>query len=413
MVRAIVKILMAIKLPGDKFLLLNNRVVTDIENYKTLLDKIFGVASATFDPNNPITNNVIGALNHPTEFVEFRNNFTERLYRLKDIYSTHPDYLKEILVQLNLIANPKNWEGAFAELVAFDHLNKDILKRKTYLSNPIKPNITIDKSRTFADELGKKEANLDGYAEDIPLYFDVKCFKDNVKEILEGLYKEIQIHFAVYDLNIMAEYALDVSYDDFQKNRNSLLNELQSAIDVNKKTPFVKSKIIPTLNYRIHWGAGIQTAERSYHPYSHAENFHKVLFSYANKFVKDEASLIVLVIFPWYNPVISDFANANRKLYRAIARRVFCQYKYDQTKFKIFNPNFKGEQTIYQVSNHLSGIIFLEDHTILSKESNKTNVKSFVYLNPNATIKISNSFASGFLLGLGDSEFDDFEHDNY
>jgi len=386
--------------------------MTDIENYSNLIDSIFGAGTTSFSITDTHYNHVIGALNHPTEYLDFRTNFIARLQRLKSIYSTHQTYLREIIVQVNEVASEKNWEGAFAELVAFDHLNQDILKHKTYIHTPIKPNVTIDKSMTFAQELGKSAANLDGFVEDRPLYFDIKCFKDNVTEILEGIYKQLEQHLSRTDFHISAEYALDISYDDFQLKRNDLLNELKSKI-VPPTTKYVKSSVVSNLTFRILWGAGVQTAERTYHPYSHAENYHKLLFNYANKFVKDHPTVIVLVVFPWYNLVVSDFSNGNIKLYRALSRRVFCQYKHDNTKFKIFNSKFTGNQTIYEVSNNLSGIIFLEDNTILSKEPDKTNAKSFVYLNPNAVKPLTKSLAREFIMGLHNSEFDDFEYDNY
>ena len=387
--------------------------MTAIENYSNLIDSIFGHGTTSFDCTKDVYNHIIGALNNPSEFWEFKTNFTERLKRLKTIYSLHPSKIKEIIVQVNEIASEKNWEGAFAELATFDHFNHDILGHKTYLYKPIKPNVTIDKRKTFALELGKSAANLDGYIEDISLYFDVKCFKDNVTEILNGIYKELEIHFSRNDFNIEAEHALDISYDDIKAERNNLLAELKTKISPTDKTKYVSSTIISHLVFRIHWGAGIKKKKKTYHPFRHAENYYKMIFNYANKFVKDKPTLIVLVTFPWYNNIVSDFGGGNVKLYRALSRRFFCQYKYDNTLFNSFNSSFSDSQTIYEVSNNLSGIIFLEDVSILSKEPNKTNVKSYVYLNPNAINPLKKSLAIDFILGLHNTEFDDFEYDNY
>ena len=387
--------------------------MTAIENYKNLLNTIFGSRTATFNTSNDVTNNVIGALNNPTQFNDFKANFTERLYRLKAIYSTHPDYLKEILVQANLIASTPNWEGAFAELSAFDQLNQDILRHKTYIHNPIKPNITIDKSKTFALELGKHEANLDGFVEDRPLYFDIKCFKDNVNEILQGIYKQLENYFGTSDFHISAEHELDISYDDFKAKRNDLFNELKNGIKPAEKTKYFKSVVVNSLSYRLLWGGGILTAERNYHPYRHAANYHKIIFNNADQFVKDKPLMVIYVVFPWYNSVVTSFSDGNIQLYRSFSRRVFCQYRHDNSKFSTFNSKFTGSHTIYEVSNHISGIIFLEDNIILSKKPNKTNVKSFVYLNPNAKNQFNKSLAWDFLVGLHNTEFDDFEYDNY
>ena len=387
--------------------------MTAIQNYSVLIDSIFGAGTTTFDTTTSLINKVTGALQHPTEYLEFKSNFTARLHRLKKIYSTHPDYLREIIVQANLIADNSNWEGAFSELATYDHLNHDILNHKVYIHNPIQPNVTLSKTVSFAAECGKHETNLDGFVEDRPLYFDVKCFKDNVTEILEGVYKDLKKHLGTGDIHITAEHALDTSYDDYKTKRRQLLNELKSGITVVKKQTYFRSSVIPRLSFRILWGAGILKAEKTYAPFTHAEKFHKTVFNYANKLMKNEPTVIVLVIFPWYNLVVTDFLDSNFDLYRAMSRRVFCQYKHDTTLFQTFNTKFTGTQTIYEISNYISGIIFLEDRTILSKEPNSTNVKSFVYLNPNAVNQLTNSLAGDYILGLHNSAYDDFKNDNY
>lgn len=387
--------------------------MTATENYSKLIDSIFGAGTTTFSITDTHYNHVIGALNHATEYKEFTANFTARLQRLKLIYSTHQNFMTDILIQVNEVSSEKNWEGAFAELAAYDHLNSDILQHKTYIYNPIQPNITLPNTKSFALELGKQQTNLDGFIQDRPLYFDVKCMKDNVTEILEGIYKELKKHLGTDDIHLTAEHALDTSYEDYKKNRRQLLDELKAGVTVANKEKYFRSKVIPNLSIRILWGAGILSAERSYHPFSHAENYHKTIFNYANKFMKDDPTVIVLVVFPWYNLVVTDFSNGNIDFYRALSRRVFCQYKHDTTKFKAFNSAFTGEQTIFELSNHLSGIIFLEDNTILSNEPNKTNVKSYVYLNPNAVKPLSKSLAGSFIMGLHNTAFDDFQYDNY
>jgi len=102
-----------------------------------------------------------------------------------------------MLVQVNEVANIKNWQGAYAELAAFDYLNSDNVSNKYILHDPIQPNITINSTRTFGDQLGKKNANLDGYIKDVNLYFDVKCLKDNSKEIFSGIFKELESHLGL------------------------------------------------------------------------------------------------------------------------------------------------------------------------------------------------------------------------
>lgn len=387
--------------------------MTPLQNYSALINSIFGAATTKFDTTKTYTHNVIGALNHPTEFNAFKNNFIARLNRLKTIYSSHPTYLKEIITQVNEIASEKNWEGAFAELAAFDHFNQDILNYKTYLHTPIKPNETIDKSRTFALEFGKAVANLDAFVEDRPLYLDFKVFKDNVNEIFQKLYSDLERYFNRKDFIVSAEYDLALSVDDVAPQIAALRNELQNGIVPSDKTTYLKSSVIPNLSFRILWGDGVLMAERTNSPYRQAENFFQMLFKNADQFVKDKPSILVYVIFPWYNGIVTNFADSNTQLYRSFARRVFCQYKRDSIPFKNFYPKFTGSQTIYEVSNNISGIIFLEDNTVLSKDNNVSNTKSFVYLNPNAKNSLNRSLAHDFILGIHNAEFDNFEHDNY
>ena len=384
--------------------------MNDLENYATLIDRIFGAQTTTFDVKKSYTNNIIGALNNPTEFASFTNNFTERLHRLHKIYSTEP-FLKDVVVRVNDIATVNNWDGAFAELAALDHLNNDLLGRKNYLYKPIQPNVTIEATRTFAAAFGKHEANLDGYIEDLDFYLDVKCLRDNVAHILDRIYKKLKFRIRE-DFTILAEHPLDISFEEFKHQRDAIFNDLIYQIKPGI-TKIVSSNILPYLRFNLKWGPGINTAERTYNPFAHAENFHKTPFNYVTKFVKDRPSIIVLVTFPWFNQVINDFAGFNQVFYRAMARRFFLQYKNDATKFKSYAPGFNGEHTLYEVSQNLSGLIFLEDNTILSENPEITNVKAYAYSNPNAVNKLSHSLADNYLRSIAGINFDDFEHDNY
>lgn len=384
--------------------------MTAIENYATIIDGVFGKGTTSFSTKNNHSNPVIGALKNDNEYQNFKANFIARLNRLKSIYEDHPNSLREIIVQVNEISSLKNWDGAFAELSAYDLLN---YANKDYLTKPILPNITLPNTESFALELGKQATNLDGYVEDYELYFDVKCLKDNVNEILEGIYRELKRHLGTNEFYIVAEHALDTSYDDYKLKRRQLLDELKTGISVKRKEKYLRSSVIENLTFRLLWGSGIQTSEKIYNPYSHAENCHKNIFNYSNKFMKNAPTIIILGVFPWYNQIISDFADANVDFYRAFARRAFCQYQYIGSKFNEFNSSFNGQQTIFEISNYLSAIIFLEDKTILSEDPSNINVRSFSYLNPNAKHPITKSSARQFINLLHNSEYDDFENDNY
>ena len=73
--------------------------------------------------------------------------------------------------------------------------------------------------------------------------------------------------------------------------------------------------------------------------------------------------------------------------------------------------SYKGNETISEVTDKISGVIFLEDTSIESTDTASLNVKGFAYLNPNAKNKVSRQFKD-YLLRLG-LAVDDFGHDNY
>ncbi len=161
------------------------------DNYKDLIESVFGICTAKFDIKSSYSNNIIGALNNIDNFAEFRNNFIARLNRLNIIYNKTDDNRKNIIDQVNQIASD-NWEGAYSELVAFEYMNRDV-KGHRYLHEPIVVNHDINNNRTYSMDLGKTgKANVDGFIDDYGIYFDVKSLKDNVDEILKGIYKEFK-----------------------------------------------------------------------------------------------------------------------------------------------------------------------------------------------------------------------------
>lgn len=390
----------------------NQFFMNNLENYANLIEQIFGTGTVTFNRTGNYTNNVIGALNRTNDFHLFRDNFSARLRRLQSIYRNDSNSLKEVLNAVNNIARRGNWQGAFAELAAFDHLNYQSFPY-SILEDPIRLNVTLPAFSSFAEELGGDATNVDGFVEEFGLYFDVKCLKDNITEILEGIYSELEDHLGISHLPITAEFDKHASYLEYKDNRKQLRDELFREATLTAKPTTVVSKVVNNLTYRILWNAGVSVATSGYHPYEHAMLYHKTVFDYANKFIKGSRSIIVLVSFPWYNGIITDFAHSNTRFYRALARRVFCQYIHDNSSFQTIDPGFTGPHSVHEVSRHVSGILFLEDNTILSEAPNQSNVKSFVYYNPNAINPISKTRAKTYIESLNNEDFDDFEFDNY
>jgi hypothetical protein len=148
-----------------------------------------------------------------------------------------------------------------------------------------------------------------------------------------------------------------------------------------------------------------------YHPHRHAKNHHQLLFTHAKKFSLRSPCLIVFVLFPWFSEKISLGDGNNTEFYRAFARRFFCQYATTAAPAHGLLKAFTGSETLAQITEKLSGVLFLEDRSIESPTPTATNVSGFAYLNPNAVNEVGRHFRH-HLQELG-CPIDDFEHDNY
>ena len=377
--------------------------------YQKLCDEIFGVG--TIKIKQAPSNNVIGTLCHLDDFLVFKENFKKRLKRLKKNFEGTAAY-PALLEQVKQVADPKNWEGAYAELAAYDILWND------YVASPIVLDKTLPVAESYAGEMGHKETNEDGYLSDYGLYFDVKILADTVGTILKGIINEaIENSCQIAKCNILPEYPIDDDDEEYSgRNRKLLLDELSDFLKTNNtKTDgneLFKSKVLPRVSYRVHWGDGVNSAIHEYNPYRHAEETKHLIFKrYTKKIMKNDMFILVLVKFPWYNNLISSFIDADHVYYRSLARRTFCEYHDDDTLMKTIVPKFQGYDTVDEVSKHLAGIVFIDDD-IIKKDSYSCNV----IMNPNAIN--SKSLAKDYLkhlVNLGDKRglYDDLYYDNY
>lgn len=381
--------------------------MNDLENYKAILETYFGAGATTFTTTSTATNNVIGALNRK-DFAQFRTTFFQRLKRLAARYPNQDANRKHLLETVNLVASDRdtNWQGAYAELVAFDYLNSD----GDWLATPINLSKTVPAADTLASGLGMQNANLDGYYDDFGVCFDVKVLSDKSRAILDGVIAEVKKKHGIAAV-ISPEYPLDLDYEVLQRNRPALASELENEINPTAKTTLVRSKIVPELSYRLMWGDGVLTTVSTYDPYIHAEEHHKLLFAHIKKFSRVMPGLIVFVIFPWFSEKVTNQIGSTDIFYRAFCRRFFCQYAKDSTPAKSSLKSFASNESMAQVTEKLSGVLFLEDASITSSDASQQNIRAFAYLNPNATHKVSRHFRHH----LSSLKFsvDDFEHDNY
>lgn len=387
----------------------NNLTTPCYQLYQDLVDSIFGNSVVKIKPD--VDNNVIGTLKYTTEFLCFKKNFTSRLIRLRDRYAG-TCFFNDLIKTVAQVADSKNWEGAYAELVAYDVMSND------YLPDAIELNKTLPVSESFAGEMGGKETNEDGFIGEYNLYFDVKILADTVGGILKGIIDEA-IKKANQDTicNIIPEYPLDDDEGDYQIHRRHLMEELRDYLIANKPSnnkgkSCMGSGVVPHLSFRINWGDGINSSTGSYNPYRHAEECkHLLLKRYTKKFMKNNPFFLVMVNFPWYNGKINSFIDADEVFYRSLSRRTFCEYKHLQTKMSAIESKYTGSETVFEVSNYLSGIIFIDDHSI-----KETQYSCHIYMNPNAKNKLK--YGISYLqqiVALGDkrSTWDNLEYDNY
>ncbi len=376
--------------------------------YQQLVDEVFGKGKITIKEVKDT--NVIGTLKYIDDFQEFKANFKERLKRLKTKYENSKDYNK-LLEQVKQVSDPNNWEGAYAELVAYDVMyNEDIC-------SDLKLDVTLDASMSYAGDMGGKATNEDVYIPDYNLYFDVKCFADTTGNFLKELINEaISKTVPNSNCHIIPEYPLDDAETPYQDNRRQLLKELCDYLHKNKSNTqgktFFQSNVIKSLSYRVLWGSGINSGLGEYNPYVHAEKTRHIMIKrYMKKFMKNEKFMIVLVNFPWYNNRISSFDNCDEIYYRALARRTFCGYKFSTEKVSEIRPDYTGSDSLHKISTHLSGIIIIDDHSIESD-----TYSCHIYLNPNAVNKITgNNLYLESIIRCADkhSLIDDFTGDNY
>lgn len=375
--------------------------------YQQLVDEVFGQNKIKIKKAK--NNNVIGTLKYIDEFLDFQTNFKSRLIRLKSKYESCADYAK-LLEAVKQVADPNNWEGAYAEIVAYDIMHNDTI------FSDVKLDVTLNANESYAGDLGGAATNEDIYIGDYDLYFDIKCFADTTKNILNELIDEVVTKAGQKgNCHILPEYPLDDSEEQYQTNRANLYKELLDFLNKEKCCTGKKcftSKIVKQLSYRILWGGGINSAIGESNPYVFAENTrHIMLKRYMKKFMKSKSFLIVLVNFPWYNNRLSTFGNCDEIYYRALARRTFCGYRYSTEKTSEINPKYKGCESPYEISTHLSGIIIIDDHSI------KTDSYScHIYLNPNARNKIISGrpYLQNIVQHADEhSILDDFTGDNY
>lgn len=358
--------------------------------------------------NTSYTNNIIGAIAHPTEYIDFKKSFSNRIQTIYHHLNSNPTNLKEFIDVLNRIATDE-WAGAYSELTAYYALIMAGIE-------DISLNITLPPLDSYAAETGKSETNEDIYSPAWNFFADVKRFSHAQNEILHKIIKGQET--SIPGLSILPEYPLSIDDTDFGKNIKNLTRELKDFVDetiISNRDKFTKgSKVIPGLTYQIKTGGGVNSAINFYDPYERAESLKdRVLHKYTNKIMKKKPFFLIFVNFPWDNPTDSDSFGFNTFLYRALSRRTFMQYRHSSEPATDIIPKYTGSDSLFEISRHITGLIFIDDLSIENKEYN-----SYVFLNPNAInstpfIRMHIGETITEFPADKNSLFDDFAHDNY
>lgn len=382
---------------------------TACERYQRLVDEVFGHGVKNI--NEAPRNNITGTLQHIGEYKEFKANLTSRLRRLKAHFEKTPSY-PALLTKVAEVASARNWAGAYAELVAYDIMWND------GLTGGIELNKSMPKTASYAGEMGYQETNEDGFIPELGIYFDVKILASPVDSILHGITEEaLKKSAQIQTCHILCEYPLDDDVGNYQATRPKLLKELLAYLNqcntLTSGQSTLCSQVIPGLVYKILWGGGVNSAMGAYSPYRHAEETRHLVFQrYTKKLLKADPFFLVLVNFPWYNGRVNSFIDADQVYYRSLARRTFCEYKNLDVPMRTVEPSYHGTETVYEVSRHLTGIIFLNDNSITGD-----SYECFAYMNPNA-VNFPSPLARQYIISLVNhgnerSLFDDMAHDNY
>lgn len=370
--------------------------MTDRAHYATLVDGICGVGAATFDVADAQSNNVIGALGKPGQFVEFSANFEQRLRRLYASIQAEGTLRKEILAAINRIVTSE-WDGAYAELCALDYFLAD--------ASTGPGNVVLDRTvpafETLASEMGMLNANHDMSFPNLGVSMDTKLLSDKVGGILEGIFKDFRTAKKIKHLTILPSYNGDEDFAAYQANRQKLLDELGQGVDINVRPSTLVSQVISGLSYKFGWDPGVLTAESFYSPLEHAKNHHRLLFGHTKKFSKVEPTVIVYVLFPWAGENVFHFDDSKKLFFKEFGDRFFSGYLSSPDPAKNFNSKIKSAISAGAVTKHLSGIVFLEDDSILAKAPNDLNVTASFLWNPNALHPLAGSRLEALLQARG------------
>lgn len=400
--------------------------MNDVENYKTILEEIFGQEIAF--SNYKVTNNCIGALRSTENFSIFKINFIERLKRLQSYFSGSQKHLKEIIDTAKQIAcgTGYKWAGPYSELVALDYWTK--FENLREIAFPDKGPVD-NYADSIAKIIGQTEIDIDisFKLSTKKIYTDVKCLIPTHKELTDQILRSLKKRIKGIDFLIGIDNLYDV---DYLRTKSDLIHEIQSGELINALEKCVndkdnhyshKLKSGEEVSFRIAYAEKpgekiVLTTMKEINPFRLAENYKYKILDYYNKFLISEPSLITFVINPWFNEeIILHDHKFTHAFLRSLSRRVFIELIRDERDLSVLHPELSGKGIkISTIASKVTGIVFIMDRSVLKSGEDINDVH--IYLNPKATNRLLTwndfdilSWSAGAIHPL----IDDFANDNY
>lgn len=390
-----------------------------VENIEHLVKKYFNEDVSICDKT--ISNNCIGALVYEDNYGEFKRNFEERLSRIAGKI-TDSSQRKEIVDKIKNLAERTGykWSGPYSELVALDFfLSSDYIANHHFVNR-------LETSQ-YPDSLAarNKRQNIDmDFSFELKTnkyYTDVKSLIPTQIEIFDMIIDNVMKKFSNKKILVGVDDLKPESIIDFQKvvqnEKAAIEEELLKGIHSSENSVIYTSQEGTQYVFRISYN-GLLTTMQSKSPYELARFDKYKYLNYYNKLLDKDYSLLTFVVNPWFNRQITDFCDFNELYYRSVCRRVFMEFKDNNSPAYTFFDNVKDETiTISDISRSIAGILFIEDKSV-KKEKDGLLYRSYLYLNPNYKNKDplkEHDFSSAFSYSSFAQmiKIDDFQDDNY
>ena len=390
-----------------------------VENIEFLVKKYFGEDIVIGDKS--VTNNCISALVNENNFQEFKKNFEERLERLSNKISDISQR-RDIIEKVKNLAEKTGykWSGAYSELVALDFfLASDYIMEPRFINHFDVfnyPNcLAARNNRLNIDIDFSFELRLNKY------FTDIKSLIPTQIEVLDIIIDNVIKKSSNKKILIGVDDFKPESLIDFQevvaKEKKSIEDELLKAIQTNETRLMYKTNKGFQYNFNISYD-GMLSTMHSKSPYELAKFDKYKYLNYYDKLLDKDYSFLTFVVNPWFNRQLNDFCNFNEFYYRSVSRRVFCEFKNDNTPAGMYFNDIKNLSiTISDISKSIAGILFIEDKSV-KKDPDGLLYKSYLYLNPNYKNKrpvTEFDFASAFEYSKISKMMmiEDFQDDNY